>query len=198
MGLFGRKKFRVEVIAPGWLSCWEGNREVCFPVFDDNGVLVIAEIPSCVRTHWFFTREFTLQDWEFSPADRARVLEQVVEHFKKEGRAARVFERGDAAAVFHLELFAERAKASEALEKASLTWSVDYASVDLLHDEFGLEVCGIHDEPNLEVVKQTMCDTFPHWHHSRACLKDGIEPGWKFLIHMFRSRSDGCNGVSAE
>jgi len=197
MGLFGRKKLRVELVAPGRLSCWEGNREICFPVFDDDGVLVIAEMPSRVRTHWFFTREFIFDDWDFSSADRTRVLERIVEHFKKSDKAVRIFERGEAAAVFHPELFGARTTAMEALEKAGLIWSADYAAVDLLHDEFGLEVCGICDEPKLKTVKQTMCRTFPHWHFSHAHLKDGREPGWKFVIHMFRSRCNGCGGVSA-
>src|SRR5438552_12616949 len=44
---------------------------------------------------------------------------------------------------FHPELFEHRTLALEALAAHDLHWFEHFGSVDLLHDLFGLEVCGI-------------------------------------------------------
>jgi hypothetical protein len=79
------------------------------------------------------------------------------------------------------------------LERAGFTWMSHYSSIDLLHEEYGLEVCGIHEEAHVKPIANALIEGFPQWHFRDSCFKDyGREPGWKFMIHMFPpSCSDG-------
>jgi hypothetical protein len=82
---------------------------------------------------------------------------------------------------------AERqSKKSNILAEAGLELFSDYGSIDLLHEEYGLEVCGIQQEAKVDPIVEVMRKGFPHWHYYGLCHKDcGREPGWKFAIHMF-------------
>jgi CheY-like chemotaxis protein len=66
---------------------------------------------------------------------------------------------------FHPELFEDRCRAIAEMEKAGFCWLSHYRSVDVLHDIYGLEVCGI---PNVETAKQIfdiLHATFPQWQY---------------------------------
>jgi hypothetical protein len=67
---------------------------------------------------------------------------------------------------FHPELFEHRTFALEALAAHDLHWFEHFTLVDLLHDLFGLEVCGIIEERNAELALCILQETFPEWPHS--------------------------------
>jgi hypothetical protein len=85
---------------------------------------------------------------------------------------------------FHPELFELRERVLEALADAGYAWLSDYGSVDLLHDVFGVEVCGIHEEDEVAPILRLLRKLFPDWRHTHSYYKDGAtrEPGWKIVI----------------
>jgi hypothetical protein len=85
---------------------------------------------------------------------------------------------------FHPELFDDRTKAMEALAAAGFDWFVHYSAIDLIHDQYGLEVCGIPDEKDAETIQKIMRRTFPHWRYTRIYYHDYTrDRGWKVEIY---------------
>lgn len=163
----------------------EGNREYVFPIFQENGEIVLVSEPSSQRIHLFFNS--CAEPREFSIATRDRILPRIVEHLRDAGTNVRVFhrpEQGDF--VFYPELFDSRNRAIELLEAAGLHWFSNYASIDLLHGEYGLEIGGIQNEADVAIIADALQRGFPHWHHQNACVYDhGREPGWSVALCMF-------------
>jgi len=90
---------------------------------------------------------------------------------------------------FHPELFEHRTLALEQLAAHDLHWFEHFSSVDLLHDVFGLEVCGIAEETDAQVVLCVLEEAFPGWQHSDLHYrKSGRDRGWKALIHKHRDK----------
>jgi hypothetical protein len=85
---------------------------------------------------------------------------------------------------FHPELFELRNDVLEMLADHGFAWLSDFGSVDLLHDVYGLEVCGIRDESDARTIEALLRKRFASWVHSRRYYKDGRtrEPGWKVII----------------
>jgi hypothetical protein len=102
------------------------------------------------------------------------------------------FERDGGDFEFHPELFEHRSRASELLETAGYTWFSDFSSIEPIHEEYGLEICGILNEGDVGPIAEALQRGFPHWHHQRICLQDhGREPGWTVSLCMFPARP--CN-----
>ncbi|MDB6021488.1 MAG: hypothetical protein JWQ04_1345 [Pedosphaera sp.] len=190
------KKWHYSVENPGGgrLLYREGNREYTFPLYEENGVVVLVGVPSSQRIHFFFNWYWHPAQ-EFSAMARARILPRIEEHLRAAGARVRVFERNGRAGGdfdFYPELFADRARASEALEEAGYTWFCDYSAIDLLHEEYGLEVCGLQTEQDARAVAEALRDGFPHWHHQNICLHEQErDPGWAVSLCLFPSRP--CN-----
>jgi hypothetical protein len=200
MGLFARNNYEVFTDTPGRLTYREGNQEYVFPVYENDGEMVIVGNPSHRRIYLFF-------GWYWEPREvpadlGARILPRLLDHFRRSGRRARLFDRGDEDGqpfVFYPELFELRSRASEILNQAGFAWFNHYSSIDLLHQEYGLEVCGIHEQSSLKPIAAAMQSSFPQWHYFGVCHNDyGREPGWKFSIHMFPRRCGGDKCVEGE
>ncbi len=74
--------------------------------------------------------------------------------------------------------------ALEVLAAHDLHWFQHFSSIDLLHDVFGLEVCGIAEESDARLSLCVLEKTFPGWPHSDLYYRrSGCERGWKALIH---------------
>lgn len=200
MGLFNHSNYAVLMEGPGRLVYREGNDEFVFPVFEEDGNVIICGEPSKRRIHYFFG--WYLNRKALSTSGTERILPRLIEYFRRMERVARIFDRGDPEGksfVFYPELFEARGRASEILEKAGFAWFSHYGSIDLLHEEYGLEVCGIKEEIDVEPIGAAMRAGFPQWHFCWVCHKDcGREPGWKYRIHMFRRRSADGRFVDAE
>jgi hypothetical protein len=200
MGLFARNKYEVLLNEHGRLTYREGNHEYVFPVYEDDGGIVIAGYPSRRRIHFFFG--WYWHSREFPASVSARILPRLLDHFRRSGQRVRIFDGGDAdgqSFVFYPELFESRSKAFEILDEAGFTWFSHYSSIDLLHEEYGLEICGIQEESSIEAIARSMQAGFPQWHYSGTCHKsDGREPGWKFSIYMFPRRCGGGRCVDSE
>lgn len=187
-----RWHYSVDYPGTGRVLYREGNREYTFPVYEEEGAVVLVSIPSSQRIHFFFKWYWHPQD--FSRAAQERILPRIVEHLGANGAEVRVFERGRAGEEFEFypALFEDRTRASELLEEAGYTWFADYSSIDLLHEDYGLEICGLHTEGDVKRVAEALRRGFPHWHHQNVCLQDrGRDPGWAISLCMFPSRS--CN-----
>jgi hypothetical protein len=188
-----RKKWNYSVESPGTgrLVYREGNREYTFPIYEEAGVLVLVGVPSAQRIHFFFNWYWHPTD--FSATAEARILPRIAEHLGATGAEVRVITRGDAAEQeleFHPELFEHRGRASELLEEAGYTWFSDYNSIDLVHEEFGLEIGGIPNERDVKPILAALKRGFPHWHHTRVYNHEhGREPGWTLVICMFPPQS---------
>jgi hypothetical protein len=85
---------------------------------------------------------------------------------------------------FHAELFELRNAVLEMLADQGYSWLSDYGSIDLLHDVYGIEVCGIREESDAHIIETLLRHKFSSWHYSRRYYKDAStrEPGWKVII----------------
>src|SRR5579885_1135368 len=88
-----RWHYSVENPGAGRLLYREGNREYTFPIYEENGVLVLVGVPSSQRIHFFFNWHWHPEQ-EFSVAARERILPRIEEHLRAAGAEVRVFERG--------------------------------------------------------------------------------------------------------
>lgn len=93
---------------------------------------------------------------------------------------------------FHPELLEERQRVLEELGDADYAWPNDFGAVDLLHDVYGLEVCGIAAEPDARCILRLLKQLYPEWKYHYVYYKDrGAEAGWKVVIH--RDPEDACD-----
>jgi hypothetical protein len=85
---------------------------------------------------------------------------------------------------FHPELFELRNDVLEMLGDNGFAWLSDFGSIDLLHDAYGLEVCGIVEEADARTIKRLLHKMFASWRYSRMFYREGWtrEPGWKIII----------------
>jgi hypothetical protein len=84
---------------------------------------------------------------------------------------------------FHPELFEHRTLALEALAQRDYIWLEDFTSIDLLHDVFGLEVCGIPEKRNAAIILSILREAFPDWSHSDIYYHQyERDRGWKSII----------------
>jgi hypothetical protein len=92
---------------------------------------------------------------------------------------------------FFPELLETRAHVIAELTSRGYDWLGHYASVDPLHDLYGIEVCGIHEEQDARGIMCALKQLFPNWRRYRVYLKDwGIEPGWEARIHRDPEREE--------
>jgi len=90
---------------------------------------------------------------------------------------------------FYPELFEHRTQALEALAENGYNWFEHFGSVDLLHDLFGLEVCGIAKESYSKEILAILKKLFPDWTFSDIHYHDrGRDRGWKTLIFKNQRR----------
>ncbi len=185
--------YSVENPGAGRLLYREGNHEYTFPVYEEDGVLVVAGVPSSHRVHLFFSSHAGGR--EFSTAAAGRILPRITEHLRLGGARVKIFDRagdGEEKFEFYPELFEHRNRASELLEEAGYTWFSDFSALEPLHEDYGLEVSGIQNERDIRPILEALQRGFPQWHHQKVCLHDGgREPGWTAIICMFPSQA--CN-----
>ena len=87
------------------------------------------------------------------------------------------------------ELFELRTEVLAKLEDAGFQWLSHYSSVDLLHDVFGIEVCGIFEEDDAAAILSLLRKMFPTWRVGCLCYKDyGREPGFKASVFRDKPR----------
>jgi hypothetical protein len=145
-----------------------------------------------IYLHFFF-------GWHVIPnklpsGESHRIRSRLIEHFHRLGKTATMFKMADKTAqafTFSPMLFEEKARASTILEEAGFIWMNNYSSLEILHDKYGLEVCGIRDELDVKPIADAMQKGFPQWHYHHISAKNyGLEPGWAFSIFML----SGCCG----
>ena len=73
---------------------------------------------------------------------------------------------------FHAELFALRNVVLAMLADHGFAWLSDFGSIDLSHDIYGLEVCGIREESDAHAIERLLRMRFSSWRHSRRYYKD--------------------------
>ena len=127
--------YSVENPGAGRLLYREGNREYTFPLYEENGTLILVGVPSSQRIYFFF-------NWHWHPPDfaaeaQARILPRIAEFLRARGARVWVFQRSDADGGFayHPELLEHRGHASELLDAAGYVWFRHYNSIDVLHEE---------------------------------------------------------------
>ena len=187
-----RLNYSVTAPATGRLVYREGNREYTFPVYEEEDAVVVVGTPSSERVHFFFNWYPSRRN--FSPIERNRILPRLEAHLRAEALNVRIFNREaeNNGLEFHPELFEQRSRASELLDAAGYAWFSDYTSIDPVHEDYGLEICGIQDDRDVKPILDALQEGFPHWHHHHCCLHDaGREPGWSVTICMFPPKA--CN-----
>ncbi|EEF63271.1 hypothetical protein [Pedosphaera parvula] len=192
-----RWNYSVECPGSGRLLYREGNREFIFPAYEEDGVIVLAGVPSSQRVRFFFN--WYKAHSAFTPEDSQRILPRIRSHLNAHGVEVRIFAQSDQetkAFEFYPELFECRSQASAILEEIGFNWFSDYGSIDILHHEYGLEICGIHEEESIEPILLALQQGFPQWHHFGAYLHDyGREQGWALSISLFPAEPCGSGWI---
>ena len=84
---------------------------------------------------------------------------------------------------FAPELFELRSAVIEELHALGFDWLSHYSAVDVLHDVYGIEVCGIMEEGDAGRILVILKGLFPKWSFEQMYFKDyGREPGWKAIV----------------
>jgi len=97
---------------------------------------------------------------------------------------------------FHSDLFEYRTKAMEVLSHRGIEWLEHYSAIDLLHNEFGLEVCGIKEKENGTAILRILKNAFSEWPCTEMYYRDyERDRGWKVII--CKRRIEGENWKSA-
>jgi hypothetical protein len=65
---------------------------------------------------------------------------------------------------FSPELFEFRNEVLASLSEAGYEWLSHFSSVDPLHDLYGIEVCGIHEQSDAREILVLLMQMFPTWH----------------------------------
>jgi hypothetical protein len=90
---------------------------------------------------------------------------------------------------FHPELFEQRTLALETLAQHDYIWLEHFSSIDLLHAEFGLEVCGIPEKQDAQIILSILEELFPDWSHKDLYYyKFERDRGWKAIIFKNKKR----------
>ncbi len=88
---------------------------------------------------------------------------------------------------FESVLFDHRAEATDALSRAGYQWLAHFSTIDLMHDVFGIEVCGIAEENDARCIECVLRRTFPSWKHYYIWLPTPehghLDIGWIAVIH---------------
>lgn len=64
---------------------------------------------------------------------------------------------------FAPELFEARTSVMERLGDEGFEWLSHYSSVDPIHDNYGIEVCGIHHRDDAVAILKLLMQMFPSW-----------------------------------
>lgn len=64
---------------------------------------------------------------------------------------------------FHPELFEHRSAVIADLAEQGFNWLSHYSSVDPMHEEYGIEVCGIHERADAVAIQARLEALFPSW-----------------------------------
>lgn len=64
---------------------------------------------------------------------------------------------------FAPELFQVRTNVMERLTEEGFDWLSHYASVDPIHDDYGIEVCGILQRGDAVMILELLMSMFPAW-----------------------------------
>ncbi len=64
---------------------------------------------------------------------------------------------------FAPELFEVRTAVMERLNEEGFDWLSHYSSVDPIHDDYGIEVCGIHQREDAKSILHLIMRMFPNW-----------------------------------
>lgn len=181
------RSYEVSIEKPGQLTYREGNYEYRFPFYEQDGETIVVDFSTRRRVYLLFGW-FTVPN-KYPSSGREEVHSRLIAYFHQMGKHASLFKRDgedEQSFAFHPELLEQKGIATTLLENAGFTWLSDYSSVDVLHSEYGLEVCGIREETNVSPIAEAMQNGFPQWHYHGISRKDyGAEAGWKFSIHMF-------------
>jgi len=179
--------YSIEYPQRGMVIYREGNCEYTFPAYEEEDCFVVVGVPSSQRIHLFFNSY--AQQKNFSESDQLRIFTRIQEHFVRLGIQVRIFTQAgkdELSVGFYPELFQHRDCASELLDDAGYTLFRNFDSIDVLHEEYGLEITGIREEQMIKPILEAMRTGFPHWHHYTACLQDSdCERGWNLVVSMF-------------
>ena len=95
---------------------------------------------------------------------------------------------------FHAELLEHRGTALQILMDREYAWLVDFGSVDVMHDLYGLEICAIRERRDARHIARLMMAAFPAWKNVRTYYEDhnGGEFGWKVIISREAETWDDC------
>lgn len=94
---------------------------------------------------------------------------------------------------FEPELFSFRAEVIELLDSQGYVWLINFTSVDLLHDVFGLEVCGIPEKSDALKIRGLLRKLLKDWPYSRLCYRDeSRDRGWKVVVFRDPERASGA------
>jgi len=91
---------------------------------------------------------------------------------------------------FHPELLEHRSEVLEVLGAHDYQWFASYSCVDLLHDLFGLEVCGIPEREDAVEILKLLEEQFPDWPYTNVYYYPyERDRGWKVIIHKLQDET---------
>jgi hypothetical protein len=117
-------------------------------------------------------------------------LRHRTERYEQElNKLLQVYESQDEADAlrFAPELLELRAKVIEQLAEDGVLWLSHYSSVDMLHDVYGVEVCGIKDKDCAKAVYASLVRQLPEFMFRKTCYKDdGRDPSFVVSLHRHK------------
>ncbi len=88
---------------------------------------------------------------------------------------------------FEPDLFEFRDRVLTALQTRGLLQYQHFESIDLLHQECGLEVCEIAREADARTIFNILRRLFPNWRH--GCLKPVDDSATRWYVILQRNKS---------
>lgn len=85
---------------------------------------------------------------------------------------------------FHAELLELRSGVLDALAQRGFAWLTDFGSVDVDHEQYGIEVTAIRERCAAVHIQRILREVLPSWKHSSSWYEDqnGGELGWKVIV----------------
>ena len=91
---------------------------------------------------------------------------------------------------FEPALFEHRDAALQALSRGGYQWFVDFESIDVVHETYGIEICGIASEAKARQMLAIISRLFPAWRFAFLDNDEFEESDQNWMVCLQRDPAD--------